>query len=177
MTITRKKKVCKGCGKESHLFSKGLCKACYYTPRVRKEIGLKPLSPLRHRKPSPVKESGNTWGYDGELEMFKDIWENREVDEIGRTFCEFTGKRIDNLNGTQRFIWVFSHVLPKGLYPAYRLNPENIRLVHPDLHMCTENFTKDMIDKHPDWKFKEWFALKEFLKKEYQIFCNNNLIT
>lgn len=28
MAITRKKKICKGCGTETYIFSKGLCKAC-----------------------------------------------------------------------------------------------------------------------------------------------------
>lgn len=57
----------------------------------------------------------------------------------------------------------FSHVLPKGAYPSYRLDPRNIVMMTAQEHrMWHEN--REEIRKVPYWKWI--FLLEERLKAE-----------
>lgn len=175
MSIARRKRICYGCGIENYIFSHNLCKRCWANPQKRVEANLRPLKRLSRHKPpkTPTNIKTPYFSYNSQLEMFFDLWDKYPRDEDGRMYCEFTGLRIDTFEDSFRWLNCFSHVLPKGLYPAWKLNSSNIRLVHPDFHYATEYFTSDMREKHPSWRFDEWFALVEKLKKEYKNFVDS----
>jgi len=169
--IKRKLKTCKGCNTEQYLFSKGYCNRCYALNKAREKAS-EPRSPSSGYKIPPRTKKPpkpNIYGFKNQLELFEYVWDNRAIAKDGRTYCPFTGKRIDHLNGTDRFLSCFAHVIPKGLYPYFKLNPDNIRLVHPDFHYCVDNFTNDMLDDYPDWDFVSWFDLVDQKKEEYKI--------
>lgn len=42
----------------------------------------------------------------------------------------------------------FAHILGKQAYPGYRLNPDNIILVDPDVHHYYDNSDKETLLKH-----------------------------
>ena len=71
--------------------------------------------------------------YKNQTEMFNDIWETREHKS------ELTGKPLFNKNH-YKWHWQFLHVLPKGTYPKYKLNPDNILLALPDEHGNQETY-------------------------------------
>jgi hypothetical protein len=172
--IKRKKKLCKGCNTEQYLFGHMLCAYCYNNPDKRKEHGLKPLKRIQPRKrsdtPSRAINSLKSpyYGFKNQIELFEYKWNTYPKTVDGKMYCEFTGERIDLFNGKTRFINCFSHILPKGLYPLMKLNPDNIRVVPPDFHYCTENFTSDMRDRHPTWDFDKWFKLVDEMKIKYK---------
>jgi hypothetical protein len=57
-----------------------------------------------------------------------------------------------------------SHVLSKGAYPGFRLNPKNIVLKTYEQHQAWE-FSKHKLRGLPEW---EWvFKLEELLRQEY----------
>jgi len=65
--------------------------------------------------------------------MFMFIWETRpHVSEI-------SGKPL-LWHTHYQFYWQFAHVLSKGVYTKYRLNPSNIMLMLPEEHEKQESF-------------------------------------
>ena len=66
-------------------------------------------------------------------DLFDHLWNTREH------ISELSGKPL--LPKTDyRWIWQFLHCLPKGTYPKYKLNPENIILALPDEHTNQEQY-------------------------------------
>lgn len=90
----------------------------------------------------------------GELEIFKQIWEERgPYSQINQEFLgEFN-------------VCFFSHILPKGKYPKFRLNKENIILKSFDQHYNWEHNKRGIIN-NPEWK--KIFELEEILKIQYK---------
>lgn len=74
--------------------------------------------------------------------MFRWIWENRPHGYRS----ELTGEPLLP-PGNSRWHWQFLHVLPKGIYPKFRLNPENIILATPEEHNKQEQFEKFRLKK------------------------------
>lgn len=92
----------------------------------------------------------------GELKLFQEIFDQRG----GR--CEITGEELA-FN-----VWCFMHILSKGAYPSYRLKPENIMLVRPDIHQlydCSDKYT--LIKLFP--RAEVIYERKEALKREYYL--------
>lgn len=174
MKMNQKKKICSGCNTAQYLFSHGLCRRCYNIPEKRSKVGLKALKRLSPRRKTNTLPEGQHslkppyFGFKSELELMFYLWRNYPRDKEGRMFCEFTGMRIDMFENSNRFINCFSHILPKGLYPMYKLNPNNIRIVHPDFHYATEFFTEDERRRHPDWDFDKWWSLVSEMKELYK---------
>ena len=102
--------------------------------------------------------------FKNESELFDYIWETRPH------FSEISGKKLYEKDHP-RWHWQFSHILVKGLYRLYKLNPDNISLVLPNEHVFYEHFTnKDR--SAPLYKLyrEKWDALfekKAQLKREY----------
>lgn len=96
--LKRKLKPCKQCLQPSYLFGHGMCQSCYKRHR------LKPLSKVK--KPT------------GELELFKQIWDERP------RYSEVSGEPLGAFN-----VRYFSHVISKGSRPDLRLEPINIMLM------------------------------------------------
>lgn len=153
-SIKLKKKICIRCQKETYLFAKKLCRSCYnYVATIKKRDDDKEhkkspkLKPVK-RKPNPKKKTYIRKAT-GELEVFKKIWKERPH------ICQVTGQAltVDNVN--------FSHILPKGRYPKFRLREENIWLVTWEIHHQWEhgNRLDPMFDKKRE--------LRSILKHRY----------
>lgn len=65
--------------------------------------------------------------------MFNWIWENRSH------VSEISGKPLYP-KGHSLWHFQFLHVLSKGAYPSYKLNPDNILLGTPEEHQKQESF-------------------------------------
>lgn len=89
-------------------------------------------------------------------EMFNYIWETRPH------FSELTGKPLLEPN---YMLWhhQFMHILPKGAYPKWKFNPENIMLGLPEEHQKQETFPK-FIEKRDALK-RQYY--KEFYNKTF----------
>lgn len=89
----------------------------------------------------------------GELELFKQIWEERpHVSEV-------SGRALGPFN-----VSFFSHILNKGHYPEARLDKENILLKSTDEHRLWEFERYNLVH------LKEWehvFELRNKLKEKY----------
>lgn len=91
----------------------------------------------------------------GELELFKEIWDEREHQSF------LSGKPV------QANIFCFAHVLSKGMYPKFRLNKENIILLTAEEHQLLDHGTEEKRIKYGyDWG-KIW-KLKEKLRRDYE---------
>jgi hypothetical protein len=72
--------------------------------------------------------------------------------------------------------WIkhFAHILPKGTYTYWKLNPEYILIMHPEAHHIFDQGTQEDRKKYPDWNW-EWLDAKvEKAKKEYRKFVKAN---
>ena len=80
-------------------------------------------------------------------EVFDFIWNTRDH------VSEISGERLPN-KGSWQWHWVFGHILSKGSYPKWKLNPDNIMLMLPSEHENQE-------------QYPEFIAKREELKTEY----------
>ena len=106
--------------------------------------------------------------YKNQKELFKHIWDIREHK------CWLTGQNLDRFIGTMFEPWLFAHVLPKGKYPKMKLNPDNIVLLHPEVHTLVDNYLLEYKDKvhyvsgvPTKIPFEKFFNYKEELKIIY----------
>lgn len=88
--------------------------------------------------------------------MFEYVWETRPH------ISELSGKPLLP-KGNFKWHWQFLHVLPKGSYPSYRLNPDNIMLGLPEEHEKQEEFMVFRI-KYDELKQRYY---KEVYNKEF----------
>ena len=65
--------------------------------------------------------------------MFQAIWEERPH------LSEISGRPLHPI-GHWQWHWQFAHVLSKGTYGKYRLNPDNIMLMLPEEHESQESY-------------------------------------
>jgi|GEM_PF-2932655 hypothetical protein len=98
----------------------------------------------------------------GEAKLFDKIWKEREH------ICAITGERLEFTPYTHLWFQCFSHLLPKGSWPKYRLNKENIVLKSPKAHRDYHTMSEVQLieSKHGD-KWRAVFELKQRLKSEY----------
>ena len=89
-------------------------------------------------------------------EMFNHIWETR------RHISELTGKPLLYPNAST-WHFQFLHILPKGSYPKWKFESDNIMLALPEEHAKQEMFPK-FIEKRDELKRKYY---KEFYGKEF----------
>lgn len=149
--IKPKKHNCKVCGEETWGRECNKCKAKRYRKTSLERNKNKSKKPLSNkRKPT------------GELDLFKEIWEERpHISEIsGEPLREFD-------------VRYFSHILPKSTFPLYRLRKENILLKTPEEHNAWQ-FKQHTLKGNIKWKFVFLLKLeltqnyyKEFYGKEY----------
>jgi hypothetical protein len=85
--------------------------------------------------------------FKNQSEMFEWIWENRPHTS------QLSGLPLLP-KGNFKWHWQFLHVLGKGSYPHYKLNPDNILLARPEEHEQQE-------------KYKEFWNIKEKLRQKY----------
>jgi len=60
----------------------------------------------------------------------------------------------------------FAHILPKGKYTKFKLNPENILVVHPEVHHLIDAGTQDQRDA-TGWDFSPFYDKRKELLKLY----------
>lgn len=119
------------------------------TPLKRNRKRLQPSKPLKRR--NALKR---VYKPTGELALFKQIYEER-----GKK-CEITGAYIPFRVSS------FMHILSKGGYPKFRLNPENIMHVRVHIHHLYDNCGQDkLLTAYPSaWRIYE---KKQQLKQQY----------
>lgn len=149
--IKMKKKICAGCKKETYLFSHGLCKQC-----ATKNYSI----PKGKGKLKKVKKVNNDYGYYNQMDLFSYLW-----DKSNKT-CWLSGESLKKFEGTDRWHWMFAHILNKGVYTLWKLNPKNIVIIHPDAHHLFDHGTIEQQDKSR-FNFTKLRLLKEQLKREY----------
>jgi hypothetical protein len=149
------------------VFSHGYCKNHQYLRTDSKYIDKQKDKRLRQYYPVKKIIRNINFGFGNELEMFHQIWNERSH------VCQFTG---ENLDDTGLWINCFAHILPKGKFPLFKFNPENVRLVYPEFHRIIDRGTKADRLKHPTWDFKFWDELVQEMKTEYIKFQKQNLL-
>lgn len=127
---------------------------------------------MEKEKKEPIEFS---FGYRDQTSMFLDLWHDAYVPGKG-IICPFTGESLYRFKGTTYFFNCFSHVLSKKNYSFWKLNPYNIRIVHPSFHSLTHFGTFADRKLHPTWNFDLWDQEVERLKIEYQQFKKENLL-
>ena len=90
-------------------------------------------------------------------QLFNLIWEEREHKS------QISGQPLLN-KGHLKWHWQFSHILPKGLYPKFKLERKNVILMTPEEHQLWGE-RPDKIRHQPKWAWI--FELHEKLKQEY----------
>lgn len=66
-------------------------------------------------------------------ELFNHIWDNRPH------ISEISGKPLLP-KGNMKWHWQMAHILSRGAYPSFRLNPDNIMLMLPEEHEKQEQY-------------------------------------
>lgn len=99
--------------------------------------------------------------FKNQKEMFLYIWETR-AEQNGYT-SEISGKPLFPPHH-YKFHWQFLHLLSKGTYPKYKLNPDNIILGTPKEHENQEQYDI-FIEKRDELK-RQYY--KEFYNKIYE---------
>jgi len=153
-------KLCKNCGKYP-VFSKGYCKYCQYKnyTSIKEKQGSKYT-----KKKDKVIKNGN-FGFNTQMEMFKYIWNTQPHT------CWLTGLALKEFD-----VRMFAHVLRKGTYTYFKLNPKNIRLLHPTIHNLVDNFKEELREQYSHVDFNKWFKLQEEMKIKYEEFKRKNLL-
>lgn len=93
----------------------------------------------------------------GEGKLFSEIIAERSIG--GKTYSQVSGELIESPNEFN-----CHHLLPKGSYPAFRLNKDNIIIISEDEHFDFHNNTAK-IKGDPKWKWV-WDKIQE-LKELY----------
>lgn len=113
-----------------------------------KKITVKPL----FKKPIAKKAKKIT----GELELFRAIVRQRG------SKSEVSGENIEDITVSS-----LAHILSKKMFPAYRLNPDNIIILTPDEHQELDQGSQEYLRTLPEWDFV--FEKIEKLKEDYKL--------
>jgi hypothetical protein len=101
----------------------------------------------------------------GELEMFKEIYEERDLVSF------LTGAPIPSFDLQERTLNLFAHVLSKKNYPKFRLYKKNIVLLTAEEHHLFDHGNSDQrknyAQRTPNCDWEKLYKLKEELKQEY----------
>lgn len=148
--------LCVQCHKDEQLIviAKGVCQICNHKNKEAK------------KKAAGKKTGGYKYIREatGEGEMFREIALNQLSEEA--TTCFVCGIPIAVVTHNH-----MAHILPKGKYPKFRLNPDNIRILCFNIqgNGCHSRLDarprSEIIDK-PEWQ--ELFELETQLKEEYK---------
>ncbi len=94
--------------------------------------------------------------FKNQSQMFQWIWENRPH------FSEISGSPLLP-KGHFKWHFQFMHILPKGTFPKYKLNPENIMFGLPEEHEKQETYPF-FIEKKEQLR-RQYY--KEFYNKKF----------
>ena len=135
----------------------------FFTFSTQPPIILKNV-PIRKRNPN--KKVYNDWGFNTQPELFEHVWIKAQ-DKEGNVVCPISGEKLNKFMGTFLELNVFAHVLSKDKYTRFRLNPDNVVPVLPDVHTILDSGRLSDRAKHPDWNWDWWEEKKEQLKEQY----------
>lgn len=115
----------------------------YFIPDPKPQRKIKPKKKLnKKRKPT------------GERKLFDEIY------NYNLGLCEITGELVPYSPVC------FMHILSKRAYPRYRLNPDNIMLVLPEIHTLYDCGSREyLISLYPN--SKKIYEKKDELKSAY----------
>lgn len=100
----------------------------------------------------------------GEAELFREIWNERERVSF------LSGDELKYVEGSEFWWNLFAHVLPKGKFPHFRLNKDNIVLLTPHEHHLLDHSTEARRQSYSDnWEMVYLLEAKLWLqyKKQY----------
>lgn len=107
------------------------------------------------------------WGFTSEIQVFLYLW--HKYPHISM----ISGRKLP-------VIWIlsiFAHVLNKKDYPLFRLNPDNVMMVHPDEHGLIDSGTteqrKKYCDQYKNADFSIFYSKKELLLTQYKSITKN----
>ena len=110
--------------------------------------------PKKQRK--PIKQSK---GQSGQKDMFNQIWQDRPH------ISQISGLKL-HPQGHDLWHWQFAHIISKGAYPSYKLNPDNICLMTAGEHSLWDNARHKCTGKEWDWlKEKEQQLIQQYHKQ------------
>ena len=163
--IKRKKKKCKSCGDETYIWANGMCKRCHslskYAPksgRSRPKWG-NPISRRRKSENNTDRWLKLHFGFRSQIELFNYLWDTSSLT------CPFTGQDLEPYQDDEQMRRICcAHVLPKGTYPKWKFNSDNIMLMLPSEHEKQETFEK-FIERQDELK-REYY--KEYYNKEFE---------
>lgn len=149
-------KICSFCNKEVERlwFSSPKCCASFQCKKAYNQLKSKNNTNTHDGKKVAQKSLFKARKPTGEYALFLKIF----ADVKG--VCQVTGEQIkfDVCN--------FAHILAKGAYPGFRLNPENILHVKPEIHSLYDNSSKEnLLNKYPDAEI--FFIKKDELRYKY----------
>ncbi len=158
-------KICKASGCTYPVFGGGYCRVHQWKRTDKKLRGLA----KRVIKPST---KAYDFGFSTQIEVFKHVYFIHKKPVI----CPVSHRDItDCMDGPiQHWIKHFAHVLPKGRYTYWKLNPANIIILHPEVHNIFDQGTKGDRSNHPDWDWEYLDGLVEIAKGEYKNFVETN---
>jgi hypothetical protein len=138
-----------------------------YLETIMKKSPLKRRTPLKSKKRlAPRKRIKISKGSgESQVDMFRAIWEGRPHK------CFVTGWDIDSFSSSDRFINCFAHILNKNYYKKAKFDPENIVLVHPDVHYLIDHGTKAQrtaFEEASSVSFGEFYSLQSKMKEQYE---------
>lgn len=128
---------------------------------------------MEKQEKTPIEYS---FGFTNQQDMFFALWEKAREAGRGDVVCPFTGQTLLRYYRTPLWWQCFAHVLPKGRYPYFKLNPDNMRLVIPPFHKLIDQGTYDQRKLYPGWKWTEWDNLVFEMKEKYAQFKKDNLL-
>lgn len=155
---------CKEPGCTHDVFSHDYCKYHRY-----RWTSLEPIPKYKKKAVNP-----NSFGFSSQLEMFMAVIYNAQRPII----CPISGQDITNYFKGEPGDWVSccAHVIPKGKFPLFKLNPANIMLIHPSAHHLVDAGT-EMQRIKSGWDFTPFYTRQEQLKQEYERYQNQRVYT
>jgi len=165
------------CGCGWPVFSHGYAKYCQYKRTDDKKPKRLQYHVIKCEGESLALKYGKNlnFGFESEIDMFNHLWEEAK-NEKGQVICPYTNEKLNRFYNTLKYFSCFAHVLPKGRYTYWKMNPINVCVVHPDFHVIVDQGTFQDRAAHPMWRFDAWDKKREELKIQYQEFKKRNLL-
>lgn len=112
------------------------------------------------------------FGFDSQVQLFKHVYFKARKP----IKCMISGRFItDCMDGPiEHWIQFFAHILPKGKFTYWRLNPRNIVMLHPEAHRIVDQGSLSDRHDHPDWDWAAWEDAVILAKKEYKKFVKEH---
>lgn len=151
-----KRKRCAVVGCNMFAWGGGFCKGHQFLREAKK-----PIPKYKPRKTAPTHK----YGFKTLPELFMAV-----VYAAPRPIiCPVSGEDITKLFSEDFDIWkcCCAHILSRGKYPMWRLNPYNIVLLHPEAHKLFDQGTEAQRQGKKGWNWDYLYTLQEQLKKEY----------